>query len=342
MPIDKETLKTAMREAVGDGELYQLLEPKLMASDDAATKFLAGFMRNRDYTTKTQALASDRQSIADEKAQMEQQLVQYRQLLETAEADKARVMKDLQKRNIDVATAHQRLKNIKETYSLSDEDVPVIPDLIETYQSKKVVDSSADIDSRMADLKKDIMADVGKYLTEKLVPELGGMAQLDITWNDILEEHKELTGKRLPVKEQQTLLNEAGARIRAGKPTSLKALWEEKYEVPDLRQKMHDGTLEKEFRAKWDAEQQAKLSEAAIQGIKTPTDGLRTSHIFDHKFKVHEEAPASAPKPRETPSAAEREALSGAQRATQRHMQRRNAGLPLGAPDERKGGGKAA
>lgn len=336
MPVDKEALRDAIREAVADdGELYAVLEQKLLANDKLATNFLGGFMRNRDYTTKTQALASDRQTMADEKRTMEGQLEQYRQLLQAAEVDKAKVMKELQQHKIDVATANTRLKHIKQTYQLSDDDIPTIPDQIETYQTRKVVDSSVDIDQKLAEHEKKIQ----EWIAQRLVPELGGMAQLDIVWNDIRDEHRELTGKRMSAKEAQELLNEADRRGKAGRPISLKALWEEKYDASALRQKHHDDGLEKELRAKWDAEQQAKISEAAMQGIRPGMEqqGLRTSQIFDHKFKVHEGTePAAAPKLRETPSAAERQALSGGERATKRYLERRGAGIPMGAPDERK------
>jgi len=135
-------------------------------------------------------------------------------------------------------------------------------------------------------------------------------------------------------------LAEADQRGRAGRPISLKALWEEKYDVGNLRQKHHDDGLEKELRAKWDAEQQARISEAAMSGIRPvgpDQQGMRTSQIFDHKFKVHEETePLAAPKLRETKSAAERQALSGAERAGKRFLERRASGVPMGAPDERK------
>lgn len=347
MPVDKEALKDAIREAVGDdGELYALLEQKMLANDKIATQFLGGFMRNRDYTSKTQALANDRQTMDADRKTMEGQVEQYRQLLEAAEVEKAKVLKDLAQHKIDVATSQARLKHIKQTYQLSDDDIPNIPDQIETYQTRRPVDSSTDIDTKLSEFKKDFKDELSKYLAEKLVPELGGMAQLDIVWADIRDQHRELTGKRLSAKEAQDLLNEADRRGRAGKPISLPALWEEKYNVPELRQKHHDEDLTKKLRADWEAEQTARLSEAAMAGLRPvgpDQQGLRTSQILAHKFKVHEETrPEAAPKLRETPSAAERQSLSGAERASKRFLERRANGVPMGAPDERKGGGKAA
>lgn len=347
MPVDKDTLKATIKEAAGDdAELSALLEQKLSANDEAAARFVGGFLRNRDYTSKTQALASDRQSFTDEKTQLQGQMDQYRQLLQAAEGDKNKVLHDLAAHKEDLAGAYARLQHIKQIYQLSDEDIPAYKDLIDTKHKGKPVDSSTDIETRLADFKKELTKEIGTYLTEKLVPELGGMAQLDIVWNDIRDEHRELTGKRMTAKEQQDLLNEANKRGVAGRPISLKALWEERYDAPQLRQKHHDTNFEKELRAKWDAEQTAKMSEAAMAGIRpgAEAEGFRTSNILKHKFQVHEETtPAAAPKMRETASAAERQAAGGAERASKRFLERRAAGIPLGAPDERKpGGGKAA
>jgi hypothetical protein len=278
----------------------------------------------------------DRGLLDQERRGYDGQIAQYRQLLEAAENDKNTIMRDLAQNKVSVATANARLKHLKQHYNLSDDDVPDIPDMIETHQKGRVVDTSTDLDKRFADFEKKLTS----YITDRLVPELGGMAQLDIVWNDIRDEHRELTGKRLTAKEAQELLNEADKRGRAGKPISLKLLWEEKYDASALREKHHDDALEKKLRDRWDTEQTAKISEAAMQGIRPGMErqGLRTSQIFDHKFKVHEETePTAAPKLRETPSASDRQALSGAERASKRFLERRAAGIPMGAPDERKG-----
>ena len=332
-------MKSRIQEAVGgDAELAALLEQKMLANDGIATSFLGGFMRNRDYTQKSQTLADERRTL-------EGQVESYRTQLEAAEGEKAKVLKDLATHKVTVAQAHARLKHLKDTYALSDDDVPAFADLIDTSKRGQPVDSSTDIDQKLVAFEKKITT----YLEQKLVPELGGMTKLNIVWDDIRDEHRELTGKRMTVKQQDELLDEATRRANAGRPISLKGLWEEKYDAPTLRQKQHDTEFEKNLRAKWDAEEQAKRSEAALAGIRPvgpDQQGLRTSQIFDHKFKVHEEAPAeaaaAAAKPRVTSSASERQALSGAERAGKHWLERRAAGIPMGAPDEKKAGGKAA
>lgn len=341
MPVDKQNLKEVIREAVGDdGELYAVLEQKLLANDEAATKFVAGFMRNRDYTQKSQGFANDKQAWETNKQTYEGQLQQYKEMLDTAETEKAKVLKDLAAHKITVAQSNARLKHLKDVYQLSDDEIPNIPDLIETHQTRKPVDTSEDLDARLAAFEKKFKDDMGKYLAEKLVPELGGMAKLPIVYMDIVNEHAKLTGTPLTAGQVDELLDLAGQRSRAGRPVSLKQMWEEKYDAPTMRQKYHDTSFEKELRAKWDAEQAAKISEAALAGVRPQSPGeagMRTSQIFTHKFRVHEDTqPQAAPKLREVPSAADRQALSGAERAGKRFLERRANGIPMGAPDEKK------
>lgn len=338
MPIDKQTLKEVLREAAGDdGELYAILEQKLLANDAQATQFISGFMRNRDYTQKSQALAEDRRKLetqhGGEVENYKAQLEQYRQALEGAETSKQQVLRDLATHKESLQGAYARLKHIKDIYQLTDADIPDYKDLIDTAQKGKPVDSSNDLDERFAKFEKGIK----DYLAQKLVPELGGIAQLDIVWAEIRDEHKELTGKSLTAKESNELLLEANKRNREGKPASIKQIWEEKYDTAGLRMKKHDEDLLKTNREKWEAEQIAKRSEEAMAGLR-PTapdqQGYRTSNILNHKFKIHEELPAGAPKPREAPSANDRSSLTGAERATRKFLERRANGIPMGAPDE--------
>lgn len=338
MPVDKETLNATIREVAGDDqEFYNYLQQKMSANEAAATQFLSGFMRNRDYTQKSQSLADERRTWDGERQSLNGQVEQYRQLLEAAESEKTKVMQALAGEKISVAQAHAALKHIKETYNLSAEDLPGFSDILATKQTGKPVDTSAglDIDSKLEALEKRLT----QYVTQKLVPELGGMARLPNVWADIRDEHFDLTGKRLTAKESDELLAEADKRYRAGKAISLKQLWEEKYDASGLRQKRHDEELIKKERERWDAEQTARRSEEALQGLHpTPGDqsGLRTSQILNHKFQVHEEGPGAAAKTRPTPSANERQALTGAERASKRYLERRAQGVPMGAPDERK------
>src|SRR5215471_20185608 len=96
MPVDRDTLKATIREAIGDdGELYAMLEQKLLANDEKAAQFVGGFMRDKDYRTKTQGLADDRRLMESQAEQQRQLADQYRQQLETAEAKSTKVLQDL-------------------------------------------------------------------------------------------------------------------------------------------------------------------------------------------------------------------------------------------------------
>lgn len=345
MAVDRDLLKQIIHEAAaGDPETAAYLEQKLAANEGLAANFTGLFLRNKDYTQKTQTLA-------DERRMMESQLEQYRAGLEAAEAEKARIQKEASQHKLDAAQAWTRLKHLKETYQLGDDEIPQFSDVIKSIQTGRPVDSSnpIDLDSRLDARLAAHKKEIEEMFARKLIPELNGMARLDVVWPYILEEHKQLNnGNVMTAKQADELLTEAQKRNAAGRTTSLQSLWEEKYDVPALRQKYHDGELEKTLRAKWDAEQQAKISEQAMQGIR-PTGaeqtGFRTSNIFDHKFKVHE-TEATAPTPeasRQTASAAERQSLTGAERAGKLFLERRAAGIPMGGPDARKpGGGKAA
>ena len=133
MPVDKAELKERIREIAGDDpDFARTLEEKLASNDAVATQFIAGFMRHKDYTTKTQALATDRQTMDQERRTWDGQIQQYRQLLEQTEQEKGQILRDLANHKVSVATAHARLKDLKTRYQLSDDDVPSIPDQIET------------------------------------------------------------------------------------------------------------------------------------------------------------------------------------------------------------------
>ena len=343
MPVDKEALRATIREAFGESALAAEVEQNLLANEAAATNFIGGFLRNKDYTQKNQSLAderrqaeADRQRMQDEQKIIQQQMEQYRQQLDAAEQEKSKVMKALRDEEISKAEAWALLQNIKKTYQLSNDDIPDRTDIRRTAQDGVVHDTSRDLDDRFAAFEKKMMANI----TQQLIPEMGGMARLPSIFVNTWAEHEKLTGKMLSEKEHEDLLNEADRRHRAGRPISYRQMWEERYDVPALRQKAHDTNLEKELRAKWDAEETAKRSEEALAGIRPQPGGqmLRTSNIFEHKFRIHDELPAAAPKIRENASAAERQREGGAARATRRWLEDRANGIPIGAPKPPKDG----
>ena len=324
MPVDKQVLEAAIAEASkGDDELAGLLRDRLSKNETAAASFAAGFMRNADYTQKTQ-------SLADERKKFDGQLDTYRQQLEAAEADKAKILKDLANQKVTVAQARARLQAVKDTYQLSDDDIPPVGDLIDTRKTGRPVDSTPDLDEKLAAFKNDIF----KEISGKIVPELAGVAQLTPIWMSMASEHQQLTGKQLTYAEQQAILKTASESSRP-----LMSVWEEKYNIPAERRRVEHETVVKEARAKWDAEQTARRSEEALQAVRPGVDNSRLSPVLRKGFteRGHDPVDPGKHQPndnmRRMPSAEDRSKLSGAERAATKFMERRAAGVPMGAKE---------
>jgi hypothetical protein len=331
MAVDQQVLSAKIDEVVqGDAELRTLLLEKFAKNDNAAVAFVGGFMRNADYTQKTQ-------SVAGEKKKYEEQIALYQQNLEAAETDKTRILKDLANQKVTVAQANARLQSVKETYQLGDDDIPPMGDLIDTRKTGKVHDSTADLDERFSAFEKKFE----ERITRQLLPELAGMTDLDIIWANMRDEHYELTGKRLTAPEQRDILKTARDGGR-----KLTDVWEEKFDIGGQRKKVERDSIVKEERAKWDAELTAKRSQEAMEGIRpgAPDEtGLRLSPVLHKQFVERGNEPVEI-KPGEhtrvqtatIPSAVQREGLTGGERAAKAYLERRAAGVPMGAPREKK------
>jgi hypothetical protein len=168
-------------------------------------------------------------------------------------------------------------------------------DLIETAKKGKVVDSTDDLETRLATLRADITKEVEEKFTRTLIPELGSMASLPIIWNDIAREHFELTGKNLTFAEQQDILKSA----RAGEG-SLRDVWEKKYEVSGdtgLRMKKRDEEMRKSWesdREKKDAEKRDKDALNVVTGQRDMPDfgkGPGVSAAFKTQFRTFDMDP---------------------------------------------------
>ncbi|HYT09005.1 MAG TPA: hypothetical protein VEL77_15275 [Rugosimonospora sp.] len=339
MPVDAQLLEQTIQEAVhGDAELAALLKQKLAANDSLAASFTGGFTRTADYTRKSQALADDRNRLAEDRKKIEGQMEQYRTALEAAETEKAKILRDLAQHKVTTAEAQARLQAVKETYQLSDEDIPPMRDLIATRKTEKPQDSTADLDARLDAFRKDFE----KTIAERLLPELSSMTDLDIIWANMRDEHRELTGKRLSADDQRAILKEAREKGR-----KLVDVWEEKFAIPDARKKQEYAAWEKEARGKWDAEQTAKRSQEALEGVRpgaADETGLRLSPVLKKQFAERGVDPGQTVpqtpgevKPgehvRTMPSGEQRQALTGAERAAKRFLERRANGIQMGQPD---------
>src|SRR5690349_3901444 len=187
MPVDPKILEACIAEAAGeDAEMATFLRERYAKNDALATKFVGGFMRQADYTQKSM-------SMADEKKKYEgatKQLETVRHALEAAETEKNQILQDLSKHRVSTAKARELMKILQDKYQLTDEDLPGMSDLIETAKTRTPVDSTPDLDTKLADFKTSIMSEMEKKFVGALTPELSAMANLPLIWNEIGREHE--------------------------------------------------------------------------------------------------------------------------------------------------------
>ena len=341
MAVDKRLLEQCIQEAAdGDQEMVKFLTERYAANENAAVKFVGGFMRSSDYTKKTQELAGQRTQYEQQSAQVET----LRNALTAAEGEKNKVMNDLANSRISTAKARELMTILREKYQLTDEDLPGMSDLIETRKQGTVVDSTPPVEDRLKAFKSEIMADMRKEFVSSLMPELGALANLPLVWNEVSREHEELTGKRLSYNEQQEILESAR---KDNKP--IRAVWEEKFGIAGddgIRMKKRDERIIAQNREAWEKEQAEKMSRAALETV-TPAgrdigSGPGISSVFKTKLQPRGGDPATtetkaASAASESPSVAvlpgqhvrqisDRNHMSGAQRAAQKHLEKLSSG----------------
>jgi hypothetical protein len=269
MPVDKKTLEAYISEVAGDNDAARAALLQTLGDDAIATKFVAGFTRTSDYTQKTQALA-------DEKKKVTQQLTQYETALQAAEGEMDKVMNDLANLKISEAQANTRLSHLKTKYQLDDNDVPTRQEVKKTAVTGEVQGDGIDVKKLQAEFKKELMAE--------LMPEMRGILSLGPIWDDIKENHKDITGKRLTKAEQNELMQEAQASN-----ISLEAAWNKKYDIPKLSRDRDVATAVKAEREKWDTEQKQKRSaemlDAAGRGRDADFSGSEAP-VLRKKFGV--------------------------------------------------------
>lgn len=330
MPVDKRLLESCIQEAFGgDDELVALAQKKYAENDKLAVQFVGGFTRTQDYTQKTQALATDRQKV-------EQQAQQYQTALEQSETEKNAILKKLATSNMTVAQARQALQNVKDTYQLSDDDIPGMSDLITTAKTGQVVDSTPDLDTRFSQFEDRLMKSFEKKFVGDLSPELSAMATLPLIWNDVNSQHQELTGKRLTFEEQQKILEAARKESK-----SIRQVWEDQHGIGEIRLTKRDEATEKRVRDTIAAEEAEKRSQQAMGVIRpqqTEQNDAGISRAFKKQFKTYDQDPMeqtqsvrsgeptrdgrqnSNSNERRMPSAADRQGLRGAEKAAQKFL----------------------
>lgn len=294
VPVDKQLLESSIIEAAGDDkEMADFLRDRYSKNDALAAKFVGGFTRTADYSRKTQELAAQRKEVEGQSAELKTQLDNARIALTSAETEKNKILSEVAGHRMTVGKAKSLLEFLQEKYQLTDEDLPGMSDLIETAKKGKPVDTTDPLTTRLAALKAEIKAEVEKSFVDALKPELGAMAHLPLVWQDIAYEHEQLTGKRLSFAEQQEIL-----KIAREKNASLRAVWEEKYQISGdngLRMQKRDENLKKQWesdRDKADAEKRQKEALEVVTPVKRELgDGAGISAAFKTKFRQFEMDP---------------------------------------------------
>ena len=339
--VDRALLESCIAEATdGDKEMADFLRERYTKNDALAAKFMGGYTRTQDYTQKTQKLSEQQKQFEGQSRQLET----LRSQLESAETEKNKMMKDLATGRITVAKARAIAETLKTQYSLTDDDLPGLSDLIETAKTHKVVDKTDDLDTRMSDLESRITKSLEEKFVKTLGHELGAMADLDVIWPQIAYEHEQLTGKPMTSKERQEILNAA----RSGEG-GIVAVWEKKFHITDddrgrgLRtQKMLENerkTWETE-REKTEADKRSKDALNVVTGQRDQPDfgeGPGISNAFKTKFRTfemdpnkpavadHGGVPSLEVKPGQHVRQTGDRGPSGAQRAAQKFLEQRSA-----------------
>ena len=313
MPIDRKQVESYVEELGLSDAARTALLADLEANERAATQFVGQRQRHDDYTKKTQTLAQQRQDI---ESNATRQIQEYATQLTAADQKIARIMKDFEGETINRATAEARLKKVKETYALSDDDIPQVttPAAVTPAQTAPTID----VDGKI------------KEMEQRIYNQLLAIPQINAVQSDIQYEHEKLTGKRLNQTEMRDLMSKAQKDNQ-----SLLSAWESEYKIGDIRL---NNTVEQRVSERLkeeDAKRIAAADAAALQGIRPndPGAAARLSPVLHRDYQSRGTDPATAApadKSNQTPASTPGARLSGAERAAVKYMERRNAGIPMG------------
>lgn len=296
MPVDKQLLEQCILEvADGDQEYATYLRERYAKNEAGAAKFVGGFMRTSDYTKKTTELATQRQQLESQSGQVGQ----LQASLQAAEAEKDKIMRELATQRISTAKARELMKLLQDKYALTDDDLPGMSDLIETRKTGTVVDSTPDIETRLASFKTELKSELEKQFVGAMTPELGSMAKIPLIWQEIDREHEELSGKRLTFAEKQEIfdLAQRGTDSSMGKG-SIYGIWQDKYNIAGdtgLRMQKRDEKLKAEWQTEMDKKNAEDLQRRALE-VVTPAqrelgDGAGISAAFKTRFREYDMDP---------------------------------------------------
>jgi hypothetical protein len=318
MAVSKEELAQYVSELGLPQEQTDQLVTTLMGNAAAATQFVGQRMRHADYTKKTQELATQRQTLEQG---ANQQIHQYAQQLAEAQNRITSIMTDLEKEQISSATANARLRKVKETYNLSDQDIPAIE--VPNPAGSAAKNQPVDLDKRFDDFRNGLLSTIRQ--------DMLAMPRINTIMSDISAEHQELTGKRLSRTEMNELLDKAEKQ-----KMRLEDAWRDQYKVDDLRTAKRDEANKAQWRKEFEEEQRKRASDDAMAGVRRvdPTRDQMQSPILKHQFELNQDPGRAQTGQVPTPQTQTQNGpkVSGAERAAAKFLERRSNGIPLGAP----------
>lgn len=337
MAVDTARVQSLIDEWGLEGADKETVAKILLANERAATQFVGQRERHDDYTKKTQGLTTQQKEL-ERKAN--EQITLYAQQLAEADKKVKKILADFEQESISRTTAEARLRGVKERYNLSDEDIPDVK--APTKRDPNPSDGAGiDIDAKLKEFESNFL--------KRLMPDLIALPRVSAILNEIDARHMELTGKRLTLNERNELMDMAQDPKNVddeGRPVNLMTAWQTKYDIKKIeKDREFEGRL-KEERTKWDDEQKRKRSEDAMRGVRTDADAqsYKQHSPVLREYKTHDEAAnrsfnnrREGDKPPEKKQSISDDntrqggpKLSGAERAAQRFMERRAAGIPLG------------
>lgn len=325
MAIDAARVSSLIEELGLEGPDKEYFSKVLTTNERAATAFVGQRHRHDDYTKKTQDL-SEREKTISKKAN--DAIGQYAAQLQAADTKIRDIMNKFETESISRATAEARLLKVKETYNLSDDDIPAVTTPAKVTSDDKGL-SAESIKTMLKEFKSEFMREIA--------PELMAFPQVSAIQQEIYRRHRELTGKDMNLAEMKDLMKTS----QSENGPNLMQAWREKHGIDKLEKDREHADLKKQWQVERDDEDKKRRSEEAMRGVKATVDGeVKTfSPVIGRKYETHNE-PAERQQTEQRPQTQTQQQapqpqasgpkMTGAERAAQKYIERRQAGIPMG------------
>ncbi len=306
-------------------------------------------LMREDYSRKTQEVAEQRKQVETEVNAILQERADLAQWRKGVEDKLTKAFADLNTERSTRAQFEARIKTIAEQNGLDEKDLMagiVIPGVSPNGGGNPNPGAPANGTPQYLTVE-----DLDKLLEKRLTDRMGQLGLLatgvPAELYDIQAEHLMVTGKPLPVvRDAQGKPTEGGValwREAAEKGISLRALWEQKYNIPQLRHDKEREAIRAEERGKLEAEFRAAATENVLQNgaPRTGTQGPR-SILFDREMKTPAERDAAAAlsagadagdKGHNPPAGTAASGETRWQKAAGSYLDRRAHGIALGKED---------